>query len=462
MTVSAFYDSDSNSYQIYGIARGSDAGAPLGRRYFQKGAHWIGFDDNFAEPVVVRSYFDPTQDPTAMSLARKDPPLAYIGYMQFMRMSFNGLTIPPEVYGGVLAQRQPYVYGAGQEMVDFMDPYQAKASRIKEPLYPYNAILVSGVIKDESSFFYQPLPNGSLCANDNLGATQSLVASLAAEITASLLDEETVENVVNDDNLLVTITPTSEQLAKYEAYQIAFDWLTTNPLPDSMEDTPFLDGVDKSQVAAQVVGDYVLMTMPDPEDLGDTLIVSTAASSSGTQVVVHLLSEYEYVAMSTDAAREALWRIREYQLDQGTILRDEKVGTPPTGRGLSGLTTPPYTLSASTFSLELKYWTAAIGVRARDTRSSPRLTMLSCLEWAALFQFDEDTGLMTLAAIREPKLNDSFNPGPGYAQFVKARDEASDEDTLISTSNFTKAAMARDNFAAGNKLSFVNAACIEI
>jgi hypothetical protein len=445
------------SYRVYGIARDPSASALLGRQYFHVGAHWIGFDDNFAEPVIVRAFFDPSQDATT----RGTKGLAYVGYMQFMRLSFRGMPIPPSVYGGVLAQRQGYVYGETQEMVDFMDPLAASIRNIPEPLYPWNGMLATNAINSVDTLFYQPLPNGSLCSVGSLGSQQATAASLFAEITASMVTEDIVEGAVSDDNILVTIPSTSSQLATTEPYRIALDWLETNPLPGSPTGTPaFLADLDETQVAAQVVGDYVLLTMPDPEDLGDTLIISV----EGTSVVVHLLSEYDFVAMSTDAARNALWRIKEYQLGLDEMDLGDGVDGPPSGRGVSGLTTPPYTLSAADFSLELKYWTAAVGVRTtKDTRGNPRLTMLSCLEWASLFQYDEDTGLMSLAAIRQPKLNTSFDPRPGLAQYIKARDAASeDEDGVVSISNFTKAAMARENFAAGDKIRFVSSSATAI
>lgn len=461
MTVTVSSTPVGGSYRIYGIANDPSAYALLGRRYFHVGAHWIGFDDNFAEPVVVRAYFDPTQD-LYTQLTRD---LSYIGYMQFMRMSFGATPIPPSVYGGVLAQRQGYVYGDDYKMVDFMDPKDASLRNVPVPLYPWNGMLKTDAIRSVDDLFYQPLPNGSLrAAGEFLGPTQSLVASLAAEITASMVDEKTVKDAVSDDNLLVIITPTPSQLATTEAYRIALNWLETNPLPGSDPGTPaFLAGLDESQVAAQVVGNYVLLTLPDPEDLGDTLVVSAVPIDRPTQVAVNLLSEYDFVAMSTDAARNAMWRIREYELDHDLIMdMEEEEAEPVTGRsparGVNGLTTPPYTPSAEAFSLELKYWTAAIGVRTgMATRARPRLEMLSCVEWASLFQFDEDTGLMTLAAIREPKLTDSFAPGPGVDKYLEAKNAAAGKNVVINTSNFTKAAMARDNFAAGNKLSFVNA-----
>lgn len=452
MTVTVSDEPVNGSYRICGITNNSKYSALLGRRYFHVGAHWIGFDDNFTEPVVVRAYYDPSDDSASWEEASR---LKYTGYMQFMQMNFRGMPIPPCVYGGVLAQRQAYVYG-DQMMVDFMDPKSASLREIPEPFYPWNGMLLTGISAVED-LYVQPLPNGSLCAySKDLDPKQSVVASLAAEITASMVDEKVVKKAVSGLTPLATIPVTPEQLANAEAYQIAFDWLKTHPLPP---DSPFLAGVEKSQVAAQVVGNYVLMTLPDPEDLGDTLIVSTTAS--GTQVVVHLLSEYDFVAMSTDAARDALWRIKEYQLSQDRIIGGG-IDRRPTGRGLSGLTTPPYSLSAADYSLELKFWTVAAGVRQRVLRSSPGPLMLSCLKWSALFQFSEDTGLMTLTAIREPTLAESFDLNAGVAQYIKARDAAAKIDSVIDTSNFTKAAMTRDNFAAGNKLSFVNASGTKI
>jgi hypothetical protein len=42
-------------YVVSGVTGDPAVFAPLGRTYFQVGSHYVGFDDNFAEPVVVRA-----------------------------------------------------------------------------------------------------------------------------------------------------------------------------------------------------------------------------------------------------------------------------------------------------------------------------------------------------------------------------------------------------------------------
>jgi hypothetical protein len=438
-------------WQLTGMTRNPATVAPLGRRYFQAGAHWIGFDDSFAEPVIVRAYFDPTTDESTHQLMDRGL-LNYIGYLQFMRLSFRGMPIPPAVYGGRLADRQSYVYGDDLKFIDFMGPTDARLRGIKTPFYPFNAMLVNGNVREDDDFLYFPLENGCLCAPENLGTTQALAASLVGEIAPGLVTPEHIAPLLGDDNLLLTMAVTNTDLAQAEPYRIALDALENRPLPEAPDDPAPLRGLDESGVAAQVIGDYVLLTLPDPENFGDTLVVSTAPVQGGVNVLVHLLTDYDMEGLAGNAGREALWRINDYQLDEGFTSVDQMDVAPPAGRGSSGLLTPPYALNPDEFALELRYWTLAVGDRRIRTRGRPRWTLLSCIEWAALFQFDEDTGVMSLAAIREP-MPALFDVTAGLDAYGRAYASATG---AIDVSNFTKAAMRRDNFAAGAKLSFVD------
>ncbi len=445
-------------YVVNGITRGTGVSAPLGRQYFQVGAHYVGFDDNFAEPVIVRAYYDPTQDIAARRAVARGM-LEWIGYMQFMRLSFRGTPIPPDVYGGRLADRTPYVVKDGdQRFLDFMGPAQARLREITAPFYPYNAMLVTAT-SDNSKFFSHPLPNGSLWSPDTLdalGASQSMAASLFGEVCVGLVTAADLEPYLSDGNLVLRLSPSAQDLAGNEAYQLAWNYLTTTPLPTAPAAGPPLAGLDKSQVAAQLIGDYVLLTLPDPENLGDTLAVSTSprtGGTGGTDVLVHLLSDYDMEGLFAQAGREALWRIRDYQLGSGTVDSEDLPDAAPSGLGRSGLYTPPFAFTPSEFILELRYWTVAVAV-IKTLEGTLRSLALSGFSWAAMFQFDEDTGSLAFTAVRQPEFVGGFNLSPPLRAFRTAMTQAA--GASIDTSNFTLAAMRRDNFAAGSKLSFVD------
>lgn len=441
--------SASGQYVVGGITRDPEVTAPLGRAYFQQGAHLLGFDDNFSEPVIMRAYYDPTQDPV-VSIAWSRNTISYIGYMQFMRLSFRGTPIPPDVFGGKLAEREPYVFGRDRRFLDFMGPADAKLRGIYTPLYPYNALLTHSITSN-SDFFYHPLDNGSLCAPGNLGTTQSLGASLFGEISPGLVTRKDVQAVLNDGNLILVLSPSPSELAQSEPYRLALNSLENQALTSAPDDGPPLAGIDESQIEAQVIGDYVLLTLPDPEDLGDTLVIGTKPrDGGGTDVAVHLLSDYEMADLFYDAGRDALWRIREYQIDQGMQVSTD-IATDG-GRGLSGLNTPPFRLTADEFAFELRYWTAAVAINVRGSQLSRQI--LSGITWAALLQYDEDTGLMNFAAIRRPRPLEGCSLTIGLRAFDSAL--KSSASASIDTSNFTKAAMRRANFAGGSKLSFVD------
>src|SRR3954469_4952115 len=99
-------------WYVTGVTSDASIQAPLGRQQFTVGAHRIGFDDRFAEPVIVRAYYDPDADRNAQRLKARPSwdKVDYIGYMQFVELCFDGVRIPPEVFGGRLADRKPYAH----------------------------------------------------------------------------------------------------------------------------------------------------------------------------------------------------------------------------------------------------------------------------------------------------------------------------------------------------------------
>ncbi|HUC57311.1 MAG TPA: hypothetical protein VMA95_07910 [Streptosporangiaceae bacterium] len=438
-----------DQYVVTGVTRDDAVTSPLGRRYFPVGPHLIGFDDNFAEPVIVRAYYDPAKDPVATRLINGGT-IEYIGYLQFIQLSFRGTPIPPAVYGGRLADRQPYVYGDDLRFVDFMGPADAHQRNVATPFYPINALLVNGNLTDISDFFYHPLENGSLFSPRDLDDDkQSAAASLFAEIAPGLVTPDAVARCLTAENQILVLSPSPADLAASEPYQLVLAALRPPPA-----NAP-LAGLANADIAAQVIGEYVLLTLPDPEDFGDTLVISTRPRpGGGTDVVVNLITDYELEGVAGDVGREALLRIRDYQAEVGDVDSEDLADAPSYGR--NGLLTAPFQLDPAEFAAELRYWTMAVAVRTLRDKIATSRYLLSGFTWSALFEFDEDTGAMNFAAIKEPAM-DSFYLHPGLRAFWTARDSPQAAGQLIDTSNFTLAAMRRDNFAAGSKLRFVDA-----
>lgn len=460
LSVSSQPDED-GQYLLKGVARNDDITARLGRRYFHDGPYWIGFDDNFAEPLIVRAYYDPAADPAA--LRELDHGLDCIGFLQFMQLAFRGTPIPPEVYGGKLADRQAYVYNEKQQFVDFMPPAQAALRNppAQAPFYPYNALLVDDSLRTTADFCAAGLVNGSVYSRADYGSSQSVVASLVAEVAPGMATATDVSRLLTRGNLLVEIQPPGSGASAQEAYRIALDWLKQYPLPDSPEGTPpWLEDLDESAVAAQMIGNYVLLTLPDPEDLGGTLVIYTWQRPDGREnVLVHVLGEYDMAGMVAGAGREMLWRVSEYLAEHEVagISEDRMVDEPSQvqgKRGLHGLTTPPFQPPPGEFVLELSYLAAPVGFRAATpTRSWERWPQFTGITWAVLFRFSEDTGLVTAAAIRQPEPVESFDVMTPLAWYQNA---LTTKIGTVDVSNFTKAAMRRENFRAGGKMIFVD------
>ena len=452
---------DDGLYTMSGVARGDQTvTARLGRRYFHEGATWIGFDDNFAEPVIVRAYYDPAVDPEAAEYLtqREGDGAKWIGFMQFMQLACNYIPIPPQLYGGNLADRQGYVYDRTERFIDIMRPEMAALRNVQAPFYAYNALLTDGTPVQEGDFCAVGLVNGSLYSPADYGPNQSTVASLAAEIAPGLATEPNVTRLVNVRNLLTELVPSGAAPDTREAYRIALDWLKANPLPGSAAGTsPWLDGLDESAVAAQMIGKYVLLTLPDPENLGDTLVIFTWPLPDGRESIrVHVLDPYDMAGMVASAGRDMLERVRVYLARGGWTIR--RGAAPPVEgqRGLKHLTTPPFLLPPDQFVLQLTYWAIPVGYREGGpvtSRRRPRWRQFTGLTWKALFQFSEDTGLVTFAAIEKPEPVSNFDhmePINWYQKALRARPRS------VDVSNFTKAAMRRENFAAGSKVSFVS------
>jgi hypothetical protein len=425
----------------------------MGRRLFQAGEHWVGFDDSFAEPLVVKALYAPSADQVYRLGA------SFVGYMQFAQLTFEGIPVPPSVYGGRLAERAPYVTSRehGYHWVDFMGPADANLRTPRsgetqtgafDPFYPFNALLVRGDLPNTGSLAQHPLPNGSLFYPGQTGANATLAASLTGEVAAGLKTEAGVQAVLDDDSIVATIAVTPQQLAASEPYRIAFDFLVKRG---------DLEGLELASLAGEVVGKFVLLTLPDPENEAPVLCVYSVVRNLETYVVAHVLSEDEVDAMDEDAGTGALLRAYEYLKDAGlsSSAGDDRMEPGPVPRGRGGLTSNPFP-SLSEFPFRLRYHTHAFAWQ-RYQRSGSYFQPMSGFSWAVLFHFDEDTRRLLPAAVERPREVASYDFTTPLRQYYAALADPQLRTRTIDTSNFTRAAMLRDNLAAGTKLRFVDA-----
>jgi hypothetical protein len=450
-------------WEIAGVGPGPGT-APLGRQAFHVGAHWVGFDDRFAEPVIVRAYYDPLADPAYLWQTGWRP-FDYVGYLQFAQVTFMDMPIPPEVYGGRLADRQPYVYGPGHHFIDFMGPADANLYNIDIPVYPCNAYLTSGASLTAADLTLQPLPNGSLYSPTEQRANRSLVASLACEVAPGLILPSDIERFLIPDlgnrRLLSRYQVTATQLSGIEPYRFALNQLEA-PFPSVNPDT--LRGLDEGQIVAEVIGDYVLLTLPDPVDnFGPALCVSVRppASPGGlTDIRVHLLSPYDTAGLRADAAREALRRIAAYATSEALMLGHERAAVPPpVNRGRGGLEPVPFDIPYASYPVApypvaLRYSTVAVGIQ---TFGSPlwQGEFLSGFSWSAQCRYDDDLQLMTLSAIGNPSPLIGFDIASALRQYQAARSSPQYSTARVDPGNFTKTTMRRDNFGVGTQLTFI-------
>lgn len=445
-------------WEIRGVGPGSET-APLGREISNVGAHWMGFDDRFAEPVIVRAYYDPQADPVYLGRTSWQQPYKYVGYLQFAQVTFMRVPITPEAYGGRLADRQPYVYDPGRHFIDFMGPADANQYNVEIPAYPYNAYLTSGASLTESDLLLQAQPNGSLYSPADQRADRSLVASLACEVAPGLILPSDIERFLappgGDVRLLGSYVVSAAELDGTEPYRYALNRLKA-PSPEQNPDT--LQGLDESQIVAEAIGDYVLLTLPDPVDnFGPTLCVSVHPLSDPggpVNIRVHLLSPYDTTGLRADAATDALRRIDAYAKGAALNLGHKRtVPPPPDNRGRGGLAPVPFDISYDSYPVALRYSTIAVGIRAFP--GQPRsVDFLSGFSWSALCRYDDDLQLMTLAAIGAPVPLTTFDIRSGLSRYQAARSSLPYQDARVDPSNFTKTTMRRADFGAGARLTF--------
>ncbi|MEW9552429.1 hypothetical protein [Nonomuraea sp. NPDC050783] len=418
----------------------------LGRWRFQAGAHWVGFDDDFSEPFIMRAFFDPKAQRIVGERYR------YAGYMQFLRLTYRGTPIPPEVFGGRLADREPYASTIDNfRFVDFMGPRDAIRSGVEAPLYAFNAWLSDTSLSEiPADYAVHPLPNGSLYVPDD--PDSPACASIVSEVTPGLLTGADIAAFVEgrDPDQVVEVGPA--EVRGREAYRIALDSLEDRLGP--------LAGLDESRVTARAIGPYVLLTLADEEEFGETLVVrGEPGRGGGVRVSVHVLSAYDLRDLEGRLGRRAMRRIDAY-------LRETGQGGVPSaqGRGTNGLRDDSFDVTAlrgAAFDLAnldditFVYTTLAYGVHPRQNSTSRRNEALSGIVWCAGYRWDEDSGRLLLKTVVEPQVAVIGQKDPLLHNFTNAIRLREHANAVVDPYEFTTATMRRQPFGGGEPVAFV-------
>ncbi|WP_154675533.1 hypothetical protein [Parafrankia elaeagni] len=463
-------------YDVTGVAGDQTVRAPLGQRYFEVGPHVVGFDQRFSEPVVVRSYYQPDRDGRFAAENQAGRALDHLGYVQAAQLTYAGTPIPPDVFGGRIGDRWPYVDGE-YRFLDFMGPADARARGMGSfpPFYAFNGVLSDGTLRTTDDFFRASRVNGSLWAPPsrpvaNLpDAQRSAVASIVAEVATGTISVADVEAVLSDDNVLLVLNPGAVALRQTEGYRLVLDRLRTARLDDAPPDSgPPLAGVGNDEIIAQLVGPYVLLTLPADDGFPETLCVREDVPAAG-QVTAHLLNAYDLDEVTRSSGMAVLDRIGTYLAGTGQLTDIEPPpDVPMRGRADPG-GEPVLVNDATRLRCELRYWTFVVGMRNRkrgrrgdddsaDGQLGDRMSLLGGFTWSALYRFDPDLDVLELAALREPEATRDIDLAVLYAAYLDGLGDRF-ADLRIDTSNFTGAALRRDAFGAeaGEPVPFVDA-----
>jgi len=445
---------------LKGVTADSSVLAPLGRFYWKIAPHYLGIDDSFREPVIVRAYYDPSQDERLLARLRGSGTL-FVGYMQFMQVRFAGQVVPPQVYGGHLADHGPYATeDSNFQFVDFMGPAQAVVLRGNagklDPFYAYNGALLDGTIKGYTDLGTYPRRNGVFLLGQPLSGVpqQAHCASLVTALAPGLLTEAHVEQLLNEDNHLRTI---QGDLAHMEAFAIALN---------DMQARGELTGLTNADISGRVVGKYALIELPNEEDMPPSVCVHVKDG----KVVIHIIAYHELKAAEDAAVMDSLRRMAAYVEEKGQqdvpMEIDIAMDMAPvgSGRGKGGLDALPSRFNRTGNIVEWSYTTFLFAktqrMQTRAAKDDYDLSPLHGFSWSAIQTFDSDSRTLTLSSIKAPKELTTFDARPallGYFKTIESYSKNKHPAPNIDLSNFTLAAMRLANLGdASIKLRAVN------
>ncbi|MBL7498997.1 hypothetical protein I6A84_29900 [Frankia sp. CNm7] len=435
-------------WYLSGVVADESTRAPLGRLYWKIGPHFLGVDDSFEEPVIARAYYDPTQDNTSKPVPSN---AEFAGYMQFINIYFNGVSVRPEAYGGHVADRAFYA-GPGNTFVDFMGPADAAARvdrqiRKLNPFYAYNGSL-SSQFTTATQFATYPRTNGVLLfAYDGTNRSQARCASLVAELVPGLLTAKDVARQLTPDNRLRAVPCQPADIANDGAYHVALiDLQRTGDLP----------GLSYADLAGTVIGGYTLIELPDTEGINPFLCVYP--NDSNTAVNVHLLAAHEIDSARQSAVMTSLLRMTQAIEDDEDNLTEVERG--PRTRGVSGLDTLPFVVGKNTFTVEWRYTTYLMAqirhVRTRRSNPLGDLYPMHGFTWSVCQKFYPDTRELLFTSISRPRDAGPFSHALALGLYDTLIDGFVDNPAgapSIDVSNFILAGMNLRNLARGRKLA---------
>jgi len=455
MALQPIQNAETRYWSLNGVTTGG-AAADLGRFFFQVGAHYIGFDDSFEEPVFAQIYYDPADLEAALRTYSPND-YWYAGYMLFVQARFRGQPVPPQAYGGHFADRGPYA-DSENCFVDFMGPAQAAIhpntidgqDRPLYPFYAWNSALFQTITRWEqltkfgrnNGVLYSPLGVNVVPANE-----QAHCASLIAEISPGFLTESVIDRLVSQgDSFEPIAVPPRNPPDLREPYEVAFDTL----LSPRQITYPMLAG--------RAIGRYQLLTLPNFELMNPTLCVWGETGPNETRRVrARLIDWHELDSATRSEQAHALIRLYEATQSQNVMTDQPNLGV-NAGRGAGGLDSPPIPLAAN--DLVLRY-TASLCIQnkfARRTRSAGddfEIREVESIRWDSAYTYDRVRGGFHFELVTPPQ-RVGFDIAPPLASYsgeinrVLQLPESQRPD--IDFSNFTLASMRRNNMASGIKL----------
>lgn len=328
---------DGNNVYINNVYQGQQQPEYLGMRGLSKqvGPFYIGFDSRL-KPAMSRIFFDPA---LVRPIQTRSP--QFIGLMQIGQITYQGVAIPPSVYGMGLGYLDNYIPAPRFPMVgtlqwaDMMTP--ADATRLDLPLFQWNGFLRNPNYST-SDFFNYPMPNGSLTIippasqpADGTSFTSSLADAVNLDIDSPPLEiirAYIVNMIRRGAQPIAAETFTPEQVIAETPLGLAFQML-------QISDYSIVETVE-------VNGPYILITLVDIEGDGP---MYAAFFNNPNQLVIYEIDLEEFEELRFDALTNTFYNIQQYLLRTNSLLKHGFPADPPLqrqGKGGNGLKPFPF------------------------------------------------------------------------------------------------------------------------
>lgn len=301
----------------------------------QVGPFYIGFDSRL-KPAMSRIFFDPTLVTPIPTRSAQ-----FIGLMQIGQITYQGIPIPPSVYGMGLDYLDSYIPPTDHPMFNsmrwaaMMTP--AEATHLDLPLFQWNGWLRNPSYTAED-FFNYPMPNGSFTTlplnvqgPNGTSFTSSLTDAIDLDIDSPPLAVITtyIQNLIGRGaQPIASGTYTQQQVLAQTPLGLAFQLLL-------ISDYNTVESVE-------VNGPYMLITMVDVE--GDGPMYAAFFDSRG-ELVIYEIDLEEFEELRFDALTNTFYRIQQYLLQTNQIPKRGFPADPPlfrAGKGGNGLNPFPF------------------------------------------------------------------------------------------------------------------------